>query len=201
MAKGRLQDPVDAFRTTAHWLQHELAAHRGSSTLVTPAVYHNTGHPKRVDSTTTERGLMGKCACKPQGMPGLLSCYLLRSLEPQAHGRTYIGFTVDPHRRLRQHNGELTGGAKRTVRSRPWEMLAFVHGFRDTVAALQFEWAWQHPTRSRAVRGHVHGLQLRRRTYAATKLLQVMRQPHPHPRVELTTRFPCTGPRGDDATR
>ena len=38
--------------------------------------------------------------------------YLLVSLNPTRKGRTYIGFTVNPERRLRQHNGELTKGAK-----------------------------------------------------------------------------------------
>jgi predicted GIY-YIG superfamily endonuclease len=76
-------------------------------------------------------------------------CYLLQTMKPEARGFTYIGFTLTPWRRIRQHNGELKGGAKRTARHRPWEMLAFVHGFSSKVKALQFEWAWQHPTVSR----------------------------------------------------
>ena len=61
-----------------------------------------------------------------------LCVYLLRN----ATGRTYIGFTNNPRRRLRQHNGEVKGGARKTRLGRPWEMLGFVHGFRYTARAL-----------------------------------------------------------------
>lgn len=79
-------------------------------------------------------------------------CYLLTSLDPRFKNATYIGFTVNPLRRLRQHNGELVNGAVRTHQKRPWEMVLVVSGFPTQVAALQFEWAWQHPKESRAVR-------------------------------------------------
>ncbi|MFK7989355.1 MAG: GIY-YIG nuclease family protein [Sandaracinaceae bacterium] len=36
--------------------------------------------------------------------------------------RTYVGITTDVDRRLRQHNGELVGGAKSTRARRPWRV-------------------------------------------------------------------------------
>ncbi|GER50685.1 structure-specific endonuclease subunit SLX1 homolog [Striga asiatica] len=84
--------------------------------------------------------------------PPFFSCYLLTSLSPRFKGHTYIGFTVNPRRRIRQHNGEIVSGAWRTKKKRPWEMVLCIYGFPTNVAALQFEWAWQHPSESLAVR-------------------------------------------------
>ena len=81
-------------------------------------------------------------------------CYLLRSMSP-SHGRsTYIGFTTNPSRRLRQHNGQLVGGARRTASQgkRPWSLVCVVAGFGTAREALSFEWAWQHPGKSKNVK-------------------------------------------------
>ncbi|XP_041991283.1 structure-specific endonuclease subunit slx1-like [Salvia splendens] len=83
---------------------------------------------------------------------GFFACYLLTSLCPRFKGQTYIGYTVNPRRRIRQHNGEIGSGACRTKRKRPWEMVLCIYGFPTNIAALQFEWAWQHPLESLAVR-------------------------------------------------
>ena len=100
-------------------------------------------------------------------------CYLLRSTTSK--GLTYIGFTVDPRHRVRQHNGEIQGGARRTRRHRPWEAVALVDGFASQVEALQFEWAWQHPEKSLAVRGALDGKRKARTSWKSRlALLEVM---------------------------
>lgn len=70
-------------------------------------------------------------------------CYMLTSTDRR---RTYIGMTNNFPRRLRQHNGELVGGARYTSRAgtQPWTPVATVHGFTDKIDALRFEWWWKH---------------------------------------------------------
>ncbi|KAF9497313.1 hypothetical protein BDN71DRAFT_626328 [Pleurotus eryngii] len=87
--------------------------------------------------------------------PSFYACYLLKSIQTPKSTATYIGSTPNPPRRIRQHNGEITAGAWKTKHKRPWIMQMIVHGFPSKLAALQFEWAWQHPHISRHLRdGH-----------------------------------------------
>ena len=58
---------------------------------------------------------------------------------------TYAGVSPDPVRRLRQHNGEISGGAKYTTsKGSGWTHVCLVDGFRDKIEAMQFEWAVKH---------------------------------------------------------
>ncbi|MEE2887659.1 MAG: GIY-YIG nuclease family protein [Planctomycetota bacterium] len=52
---------------------------------------------------------------------------------------TYVGITTDVERRLRQHNGELPGGAKATRANRPWRIGRTYGPFEDRGTATVAE--------------------------------------------------------------
>ena len=64
-------------------------------------------------------------------------CYLLA-----CGSKTYVGATIDPDRRLRQHNGEISGGAKAT-RGHVWTRKCLIGIFENEHDALSFEWHWK----------------------------------------------------------
>lgn len=76
-------------------------------------------------------------------------CYVY--LLVSSDGATYVGATVDLDRRLRQHNKEIKGGAFATgakvAKGEQWVRAAYVSGFPNWQAALQFEWRWKQLTR------------------------------------------------------
>ncbi|XP_077532785.1 structure-specific endonuclease subunit SLX1 isoform X1 [Haemaphysalis longicornis] len=117
-------------------------------------------------------------------------CYLLYCTNPKYKGHTYIGFTVDPNRRIKQHNkGLKAGGAWRTSCKGPWDMALIIHGFPNEISALRFEWAWQHPERSRRL-GHV-GQKLRKETRFAYlfRVVSHMLRAVPWVRLPLTIQW------------
>lgn len=94
-------------------------------------------------------------------------CYILYN---DTNNKTYNGYTVDLTRRLRQHNGELKGGAKYTTRARVvWKYLAIVEcpPEMDKKDALALEWMIRYPTRRKprpaefnGPKGRLKGLEL-----------------------------------------
>ena len=65
-------------------------------------------------------------------------CYLL--IDHPNYTNSYRGYTTNLYKRLRQHRGYLSGGAKYTKRFNHCEVLAFVSGFEDKRTAQSFEW-------------------------------------------------------------
>ena len=58
---------------------------------------------------------------------------------------SYAGVTPDLGRRIRKHNQEISGGAKYTKMIGPgWQYLCQVHGFKNKIDALKFEWSVKH---------------------------------------------------------
>ncbi|XP_018323482.1 structure-specific endonuclease subunit slx1 [Agrilus planipennis] len=116
--------------------------------------------------------------------------YLLYCLNPQYKGRTYIGYTVDPNRRIKQHNkGKYAGGARRTSNRGPWSMVLIIYGFPNDISALRFEWAWQHPSRSRRLH-HVASKKSKERVFDyCLRILAEMLRTGPWNRLPLTVRW------------
>ena len=74
-------------------------------------------------------------------------CYVYILISSQNAKRTYVGVTDNLQRRIRQHNGDLVGGARYTKNWRPWKIHSIFRllSRRD---ALSLEWNIKHRRRS-----------------------------------------------------
>lgn len=91
-------------------------------------------------------------------------CYLIAN----ANNTTYNGYTNNLKRRLRQHNGELCGGAKSTKNKGPWNYV-FIITKPDWTKneAMSLEWHIRYPTNKKprpreykGVNGRINSLTL-----------------------------------------
>ena len=77
--------------------------------------------------------------------------------------RTYTGITKDIVRRIRQHNGEIKGGAKATRACRPWRLVGQVKSIPTQSIAQVME----HQARKQAITSrHSHKSMLQSRIQA-----------------------------------
>lgn len=117
-------------------------------------------------------------------------CYIIYAVvDRRVH--VYVGKTNDMHRRLRQHRGEISGGAKETKRLRErggfWQLGATNWGFRTEREALVFEAQLQDPRHRRLLKARQHDLcymqEFPRTLYNAHLLCDTEEFNHVHVRV------------------
>lgn len=102
-------------------------------------------------------------------MEELFYCYMIYTTDTR---HTYIGASTNPFRRLRQHNQELSGGAKATAIQQKkgllWSLGCYLSNIPEWRSALQIEWRWKQLGRTSCK--HVKD-PIDRRLYSLKKLL------------------------------
>jgi predicted GIY-YIG superfamily endonuclease len=84
-------------------------------------------------------------------------CYVLKNKDINKNN-SYCGYTNNPKRRIRQHNGELKGGAKAT-KGQSWDFMMLITGFPNSQKALSFEWKLKHPDGKRRKNKKYYGIE------------------------------------------
>jgi len=88
---------------------------------------------------------------KPNKLDKKYYCYFLGQPDNWC-GQTYNGYTVNLQRRLRQHNGEIKGGAYATTKKGPgaWTLIAVMTCETwNNIDAMKCEWNCRYPTRKK----------------------------------------------------
>ena len=64
------------------------------------------------------------------------SCYILENI---SRSRSYVGSSTNVNRRLRQHNGNIIGGAASTRVGRPWKLVCYTEvGSKSECLKLEY---------------------------------------------------------------
>lgn len=90
--------------------------------------------------------------------------YVVYVLANTKNNCTYVGSTNNLTRRLRQHNKEVSGGAKYTSQiNGGWYVAFYIQGFKDKIEALRAEWRLKHPEGKKSskysgIGGRINGL-------------------------------------------
>jgi predicted GIY-YIG superfamily endonuclease len=78
--------------------------------------------------------------------------YFVYLLKSTVSNRTYVGYTVNIKTRIRKHNGEIVGGAKKTRFHRPWKVVLYV-SFEFERTAMQYEFCIHHTKKFKRATG------------------------------------------------
>ena len=97
---------------------------------------------------------------------------------------SYRGYTTNLKRRLRQHRGELVGGARYTKKFDKCRLLAYISGFSDKRTAMSFEW---HTKRRRS---RQYDPVTRLHTFVAPVLLTKFARVRPNLTLHLSSSIP-----------
>jgi len=101
----------------------------------------------------------------------MLVCYCILS---DCSKKTYVGATNNFNRRIRQHNREISGGAKSTF-GYLWHPIIHIVGFNNRNQLLRFEWLWKHcfKSKEKGIYRRIHMLEflLEKEEWANLKIL------------------------------
>ncbi|XP_020590809.1 structure-specific endonuclease subunit SLX1 homolog isoform X2 [Phalaenopsis equestris] len=123
---------------------HLLSQSKVSSQVAPPSSLSSLNAPGDPGRRDVGVGKRRHCVAKSSS---IWSVYLLASTRLP---RTYVGVTTNFYRRLKQHNGELKGGAKASSAGRPWSLACIIQGFKDRSEACKFETKWKSLSRKTA---------------------------------------------------
>ncbi len=78
--------------------------------------------------------------------------YIIKGIKHDNPNKTkyYIGYTVDPKRRIMQHNRLKKNGAKATA-GFYWTYQALISNINDNIEGLQIEWNMKHSTKKMGI--------------------------------------------------